>query len=93
MGAPELAMIRGRNLAVLRFDEEHGIFSCTTDGMCLDPGRSLEGAAMEWRDSIDSKRVAGRKRPTGGSAGLMYPPPAGPAVAVVTLDGADGGAW
>ncbi|SRR6266571_7374347 len=63
------------------------------DGMCLDSGRSLEGAAMEWRDLVDSKRVAGRIRPTGGSAGLTYPPSPGPAVALVTLDGADGGAW
>ena len=37
--------------------------------------------------------VALRIRPTGGSAGLMYPPSPSPAVALVTLDRADGGAW
>ncbi len=31
MGAPELAMIRGRNLAVVRFGEEHDIFTAIPD--------------------------------------------------------------
>ncbi len=31
MGAPSLATIRGHDLPVLRFDEEHGIFIATTD--------------------------------------------------------------
>jgi D-serine deaminase-like pyridoxal phosphate-dependent protein len=32
MGAPTLAKIRGHDLPVLRFDEEHGIFVTTPDG-------------------------------------------------------------
>jgi hypothetical protein len=56
------------------------------DRMCLDFGRSLKGATVEWRDLVDdTKREPGSVRPSGHS-GLIRPPWPGPGVALVTLD-------
>ena len=56
------------------------------DRLCLNVGRSLEGATVEWRDLVDDgKREPGSIRPT-GDAGLIDPPWPGPAIAIITLD-------
>jgi D-serine deaminase-like pyridoxal phosphate-dependent protein len=65
MGAPALATIRGHDLPVLRFDEEHGIFVTTPDGglrvddvVELVPGYAP--ATVNWYDAyhvVEDDRV------------------------------------
>jgi hypothetical protein len=53
--------------------------------LCLNVGRDLRGASVEWRGLIDdAERAPGSIRPAGGG-GLLDPPWPGPAVAVVRL--------
>jgi hypothetical protein len=60
------------------------------DRLCLNIGRDLHGATVEWRDLVDDrKRAPGSIRHTGGG-GLIEPPWPGPAVAVVRLAGTPG---
>ena len=55
------------------------------DRLCLNLGRSLEGASVEWRDLVDDgKRAPGSVR-ISGNAGLIDPPWPGPAIAIVEL--------
>jgi len=57
------------------------------DRLCLNVGRDLAGAGVEWRDLVDdARRAPGTIRLTGGG-GLLDPPWPGPAVAVVRLAG------
>lgn len=58
------------------------------DRLCINLGRDLTAATVEWRDLVDgTKRAPGSIRPTAGG-GLLDPPWPGPAVAVVRLAGA-----
>jgi hypothetical protein len=55
------------------------------DRLCLNVGRDLKGATVEWRDLVDdTKRATGSIRHH-GTGGLIEPPWPGPAVAVVRL--------
>jgi hypothetical protein len=57
------------------------------DRLCLNVGRDLTGATVEWRDLVDDgKRAPGTIRCT-GTAGLLDPPWQGPAIATISLDG------
>jgi len=65
MGAPALATIKGHELPVLRFDEEHGVFVSRPDGVLLvgDVVELLPGyapATVNWYDAyhvIEGDRV------------------------------------
>lgn len=55
------------------------------DRLCLNVGRNLGEATVEWRDLVDdAKRAPGSIRENGGG-GLLDPPWPGPAVAIVRL--------
>ena len=72
------ALYDGRDTAV--------VYQPYEDRLCLNVGRSLEYATVEWRDLVDDgNREPGSIRPT-GDAGLIDPPWPGPAIAIITLD-------
>ncbi len=55
------------------------------DRLCLNVGRDLDGAAVQWRDLVDDRKRAPGSIRRNGPGALLEPPWPGPAVATVAL--------
>jgi hypothetical protein len=78
------ALYDGRQTAV--------IYQPYQDRLCVHFGCDLRRATVEWRDVVETARTAKGAITVRGESGLIEPPWPGPAVAIVRLDGAVGGA-
>ncbi len=57
------------------------------DRACVNFGRDLRQATVEWRDPVDASRTAPGSVTARGESGLIKPPWGGPAVALLRLGG------
>jgi hypothetical protein len=57
------------------------------DRMCVDLGRDLSGASVEWRHPVGASRVVGGKLQLRGRTGMLTPPWPGSGIAIIRLPG------
>jgi hypothetical protein len=72
-------------------DQTAVVYQPYTDRACVHFRRDLRGATVEWRDLVDADRTAAGTITILGESGRIKPPWAGPAVAVIRLDGRPAG--
>jgi hypothetical protein len=72
-------------------DQTAVVYQPYTDRACVHLRRDLRGATVEWRDLVDADQTATGTVTIRGESGLIKPPRAGPAVALIRLDGRPAG--